>query len=113
VSDGIAPFPFWDFAIRTAKPVLALLSVIGRISVTTHCFVRSYRFSYTKVAEGSAGQVPDAEVASGGKAVSGSKVYIYRHPLLLRWTEDKFTHPTYLPDSNHRSALRLAKHLNV
>jgi hypothetical protein len=45
----------------------------------------SYRFSYTEVAEGSAGQVLGVEVASGGKAASVSKVgrvYIYRHPLL-------------------------------
>jgi hypothetical protein len=48
-------------------------------------------------AEGSAGQVLDAEVASGDRAASGSKVspaYIYRHPLLLRYTEDKFIHHT-------------------
>ena len=41
---------------------LFLLSVVGRISVATLQFVRSYRFSYTEVAEGSAGQVPSAEV---------------------------------------------------
>jgi hypothetical protein len=35
VSDRIALFPFQDFAVRTAKSVLALLSVIGRISVAT------------------------------------------------------------------------------
>ena len=44
----------------------------------------SYRFSYTEVTEGSAGQVPGAEVALDSKAASGSKVCIYRHPLLLR-----------------------------
>ena len=47
----------------------------------------SYRLSYAEVAEGSAGQVPGASVASGGKTASGSEVgpvYIYRHPLLLR-----------------------------
>jgi hypothetical protein len=43
-----------------------------------------YRFSYTEVTEGSAGQVPGAEVALDSKAASGSKVCIYRHPLLLR-----------------------------
>jgi hypothetical protein len=82
--DRIALHPFWEFAVRTAKSVLALLSVIGRISVATRQFVRSYRPSYTEVAGGSAGLVPGAEVASGGKTASGSKVYIYRHPLLLR-----------------------------
>ena len=55
-----ALYPFGEFAVRTAKSVLALLSVIGRISVATRRFVRSYRFSYTEVAEGSAGQVPGA-----------------------------------------------------
>jgi hypothetical protein len=34
---------FWEFAVRTAKSVRALLSVIGRISVVTRQFVRSYR----------------------------------------------------------------------
>jgi hypothetical protein len=39
----------------------------------------SYRFShYIEVIEDSAGQIPGTEVASG------SKVYIYGHPLLLR-----------------------------
>jgi hypothetical protein len=54
----VALYPFWEFAVRTAKSVLALLSVIVRISVATRRFVRSYRFSYTEVVEGSAGQVP-------------------------------------------------------
>jgi hypothetical protein len=34
---------FWEFAVRTAKSVRALLSVIGRISVVTRQIVRSYR----------------------------------------------------------------------
>ena len=70
-----------EFAVRTAKSVLSLLSAIGHISVATRRFVRSYRFSYTEVTKGSAGQAPGSEVASGGKA---GPVYIYRHPLLLR-----------------------------
>ena len=76
MSDGIALVLFWDFAVRTAKSVLAILSVMGRISVATRRFVRSYRFSYTRVAGGSAGQVPDAEVATGAKMASGGEMYI-------------------------------------
>jgi hypothetical protein len=75
------------FAVRTAKPVLALLSVIGPISVAIRRFVRSYRFSYTEVTEGSAGQVLGAEVGpgwQGGLRQPVRRVYIYRHPLLLR-----------------------------
>jgi hypothetical protein len=82
--NSIALPPFWEFAICTAKSVLALLSVIDRISVATRRLVRSYRLSYREVTEGSARQVPGA---SGGKAASGSQVgqmYIYRSPLLLR-----------------------------
>jgi small ligand-binding sensory domain FIST len=45
----------------------------------------SYRFGYTEVTEGSAGQVPGAEVVSGGKAASGSKMgRVYIDILLLR-----------------------------
>ena len=47
----------------------------------------SYRLSYTEVVEGSAGEIPDGEMASGGETASGSKVgpvYIHRHLLLLR-----------------------------
>jgi hypothetical protein len=82
VSDGIALVLFWDFAVRTAKSVLAILSVMGHFSVATRRFVRSYRFSYTRVAGDSAGQVPDAEVATGGKTASGGEMYI--DILLLR-----------------------------
>jgi hypothetical protein len=67
-----------------AKSVLAILSVMGRISVATRRFVRSYRFSYTRVAGGSAGQVPDAEVATGGKMASGSEMYISPAPATPR-----------------------------
>ena len=35
--------PFWEFAVRMAKSVLALLSVIARISVATRRFVPSHR----------------------------------------------------------------------
>ena len=63
-----------------AKSFLAIHSVMGRISVATRRFVRSYRFSYTRVAGDSAGQVPDAEVATGGKTASGGEMYIYRRP---------------------------------
>ena len=37
-----ALYPFWEGAVRTAKSVLTLLSVIDCISVTTRRFVRSY-----------------------------------------------------------------------
>jgi len=75
MSDGIGiaqPFMLLEFAARTVKSVLVLLSAIGRISVATRWFLQV-----------SAGQVPDGEVASGDKATSGNKVgpvYLYRHP---------------------------------
>jgi hypothetical protein len=40
VSDETALYPSWEFAVRTAKSVLALLSVIGRISLATRRFVQ-------------------------------------------------------------------------
>jgi hypothetical protein len=41
LSDGIALVLSWDFAVRTAKSLLAILSVMGRISVATRRFVRT------------------------------------------------------------------------
>jgi hypothetical protein len=52
LSDGIGivqPYTLLEFVVRKAKSVLALLSVIGRISVATRWFVRSYRFGYTEM----------------------------------------------------------------
>jgi hypothetical protein len=40
LSDGTALYPSWEFAVRTTESVLALLSVIGHISVATRQFVR-------------------------------------------------------------------------
>ena len=43
LSDGIGivqPFTLLEFAVRTVKSVLALLSAIGRISVATRWFVQ-------------------------------------------------------------------------
>jgi hypothetical protein len=88
LSDGLGivqSFILLEFAVHTVNAVFA----------PSFCYrphfglllAGSYRFSYTEVAEGSAGQVPGAEVASSDKAASGGKVgpaYICRHPLLLR-----------------------------
>jgi len=44
VSDGIGilqPFILLEFAVRTAKSVLARLSAIGRVSVATRWFVQA------------------------------------------------------------------------
>jgi hypothetical protein len=44
LSDGIGivqPFTLLEFAVRMAKSVLALLSAIGHISVTTRQFVQT------------------------------------------------------------------------
>jgi hypothetical protein len=64
---------------KTSNPLL-----YGGIDVVTN---RPHFGCYSPVRTGSAGQVPDGDMVSGGKTALASKVgpvYIYRHPLLLR-----------------------------
>jgi hypothetical protein len=67
----VQPFVLLEFAVRTVKSVLALLSAIGRISVTTRRFVQVQLYKGSRVR---LGRSPGVEVASGGRAASGSKV---------------------------------------